>query len=168
MDCKHINGSVFFPLSKGQVGICDYPDWVKYVNGKNWTARPLNRKNRTIYHAKTNFKKPDGKYTTIYLHRLIMDCPKGLVVDHINLNGLDNRRSNLRICSNRENILNTKSKKYSNLPGVTMNKGEWAMQWEQRLAGPYDTELEAFYAYKEIALEAGVNPDFLDESKYIN
>jgi hypothetical protein len=59
-----------------------------------------------------------------YLHRLIMECPEGYVVDHINKNGLDNRKSNLRIVSVRDNTrasiscLNNKS----GCPGVHWNK----------------------------------------------
>jgi len=43
---------------------------------------------------------------TVYLHRLITGAPKGAYVDHINHDGLDNRRTNLRICSNRQNMRN--------------------------------------------------------------
>lgn len=41
------------------------------------------------------------------LHRHIMNCPKSLYVDHINGNRFDNRKSNLRICTNQENCFNT-------------------------------------------------------------
>ena len=45
------------------------------------------------------------------LHRLIVNCPKGKVVDHINGNTLDNRKENLRICSKLENQYNQKKHK---------------------------------------------------------
>ena len=56
------------------------------------------------FHIKDLTKK-DGR-TTIGLHRWILNCEKGLQVDHINHNTLDNRRCNLKICTQLENANN--------------------------------------------------------------
>lgn len=46
----------------------------------------------------------------VYLHRLIMGFPKGKDVDHINHDCLDNRRSNLRVCTRSENLANARAR----------------------------------------------------------
>lgn len=56
------------------------------------------------FHIKDSTKK--DKRTTIGLHRWILNCPKGLQVDHINHNTLDNRKCNLKICTQLENANN--------------------------------------------------------------
>ena len=56
------------------------------------------------FHIKDKTKK-DGR-TTIGLHRWIMNSPKGMQVDHINRNTLDNRKCNLKICTQLENANN--------------------------------------------------------------
>lgn len=62
--------------------------------------------------------KIDNK--TVYLHRFVTNPSKNKQVDHINGNGLDNRQSNLRICSSAQNSRNTKPRKNSSgYKGVT-------------------------------------------------
>ena len=67
----------------------------------------------------------DKKQSTLLLHRLIMNCPKDKIVDHINHNTLDNRKINLRICTRAENSYNQlkpTTKKTSIYKGVFWNK----------------------------------------------
>lgn len=54
------------------------------------------------------------KRIRIHLHRLIMECPQNMVVDHINHNGLDNRKENLRICNQKTNTRNRKTSSHIN------------------------------------------------------
>lgn len=63
---------------------------------------------------------------TLKLHRLIMNCPRDKVIDHINHDTLDNRKQNLRICSRFENQQNLRSCK-SGHPGVYFKRtrGKW-------------------------------------------
>lgn len=56
------------------------------------------------YNRKTIATKINKK--SVYLHRFIMDCPSDKVIDHINHNRLDNRKNNLRICTQKENMNN--------------------------------------------------------------
>jgi hypothetical protein len=59
-------------------------------------------------YAIRNTKMKFGKRTTIFMHRIITNCPKGKDVDHINMNGLNNQKYNMRVCKRSQNITNDK------------------------------------------------------------
>ena len=110
---------VFIELNHKHLGkmitIIDYEDFEK-INQYN-TTWFIGYKNGHIDGIKT---KVQINYirTPIWLHRLIMDCPDGLVIDHINGNTLDNRKKNLRIVTKEENATNLSSIS-NNLSGYT-------------------------------------------------
>lgn len=91
----------------------------------------------------------------ILLHRLIMDCPKNMQVDHKNGNTLDNRRCNLRICTQSENNRNTKKRRdnTSGYKGVSWNKNrkKWvaiiSINSKHCALGYFTTKEEAYTVY---------------------
>jgi hypothetical protein len=93
----------------------------------------------------------------VLLHRLLMDDPEGMVIDHINHNGLDNRKCNLRICTNQENICNCEIPKNnkSGCKGVywAKDKQKWTVQItinnKTKYIGRYENLEDAIKARQE-------------------
>jgi hypothetical protein len=75
-------------------------------------------------YAKRNPRKCDATTKRILMHRVILNTPDGLDTDHINGNGLDNRRRNLRAVTHAENLSNTKAYRNNStgFKGVTFHK----------------------------------------------
>ena len=97
----------------------------------------------------------------VYLHRLVMNAPKGLVVDHINRDRADCRRANLRLANRAGNALNAKKKKcraahgkYSRHVGVAWNDGckRWVATYRGKYLGVFVDEDSAALAYNAAAL----------------
>jgi hypothetical protein len=88
----------------------------------------LLRKYKWYLNRINNFVYADTGSNSLYMHRLLMDVVhiKNIYVDHINHNRLDNRRKNIRVCSNMENSRNQikQSGRSSNIIGVSWNKGK--------------------------------------------
>ena len=82
---------------------------------------------------------------TYRLHRLIMNCPEGMVVDHLNGDRLDNRKCNLRICTQLEN-----AKNIHNVKGYCYDKAKkkYMVRYNRKYYGRYETEEEAKRAYQ--------------------
>lgn len=97
------------------------------------------------------------------LHRVIAGAKKGDVVDHINRNKLDNRRSNLRLVTQSQNTFNSPKRKgtKSIYRGVTKSKsGTWVANYRMRHIGCFKTEIEAARAYDATVLADG-NADYV-------
>ena len=103
-----------------------------------------------------------GKQKTQLMHRLITNCPDDMEVDHINHDKLDNRKSNLRVCSSSENSHNQKMQtkvKSSRFKGVYFNKN--ANKWQAQIKlddknkylGLFTNEIDAAIAYNVAAIE---------------
>jgi hypothetical protein len=111
-------------------------------------------------YAKTEIWK--GGRKKIYMHQLIMGT-KGTkyLVDHKNCNGLDNRRSNLRICDNSGNGANRRivSNNTSGMKGVSWNMqaGKWRVKvvknGRDHHCGYFDDLIEGAKAYDKKAIE---------------
>jgi hypothetical protein len=93
------------------------------------------------------------------MHRLILDAQPGQIVDHVNYNGLDNRRINIRLCTSGQNSMNTRcfaSWKTSKFKGVHIREnGNWraAIRVNGKLLniGTYPTQELAAAAYNSKA-----------------
>lgn len=83
----------------------------------------------------------DGKKQTIRMHRLIARTPEGMVTDHINHNTLDNRRSNLRVCTQSDNMRN-RTDQGKGYWYQKQNKN-WVVEILGKHVGCFETEEEA-------------------------
>ena len=138
-------------LTRGKVSIIDAAD-VHLIEGKNWQAKPcLN----TFYANRS--ASINGEKVTTSIHRVLMSPPDGLMVDHIDGNGLNNRRSNLRITTASQNQSNRRHQNTEkSLPkGVSFHKqtGKWSARITKNGAvhwlGLFDDPPTAHAAYRE-------------------
>ena len=103
-------------LTQGYFATVDDEDYERISRFKWCVLRKKNEIN--IYAKRLSHKKEGGKKRTILMHRFILGTPSNeLVVDHINGNGLDNRRKNLRIVTGHINNLNRRGPTKNNRSG---------------------------------------------------
>lgn len=107
-------------LTQGKYALVDNEDFLMLSEHSWYIHKTTNPKN---FYARTNVK---GIKKNFYMHRMIMNFPKGKEIDHINGNKLDNRKSNLRICTRQENGRNINYiKSTSGYRGVYKAKKRW-------------------------------------------
>lgn len=110
-------------LSQGQYAIVDAEDY-EWLSTYTWWAQY--DPSIDNYYVRTQVKRASKDWPCIPMHRMIMGLEQGdsRVVDHVNRNTLDNRRSNLRIATRWENALNKgiTSRNTSGYKGVQWRK----------------------------------------------
>jgi hypothetical protein len=138
------------PLNHGYVTLVDDEDVGKVSIG-TWRLR----RNKNALYAVRSLRK--GGHRTLYLHRFILDPPPHLEVDHINGNGLDNRRANLRLCTHERNCKNIskQARGRSRFRGVRWDKkiSRWLVSCQGAYIGCFKDETEAARAYNSAASE---------------
>ena len=143
-------------LTQGQVALVDDEDYERLNQFKWYVAKVRNSR-----YARRHFCGLQGKKAIKAMHHEIMGMPpQKLMMDHVNGDGLDNRRENLRFVSRRQNAQNRVFwKSTSEYPGVSWypRYKKWVariqVNYKQKNLGYFVNEREAFDAYKQ-AVEA--------------
>jgi hypothetical protein len=145
-------------LTQGQWALVDDEDY-EFLNQWKWYAH---KRGNTYYAVRGNKNKIKDNINTISMHREIVILSPNMEVDHIDGNGLNNQKYNLRICFHNENMLN-QGKRNSRNPsskyiGVFMIKSKykdkeyfyWTAQitlnGRKKYLGTFKTELDAAIA----------------------
>lgn len=140
-------------LQKGIVALVDDGDY-EYLNQFKWHS--IRKKEYTRYVIRHLWR--NGKRTTTTMHQDILNPPFGMVSDHINGNGLDNQRGNLRVCMASNNCMNRKPQNgSSSYKGVSLHTkgGKWAARIKTKgkiyNLGHFESEIEAAIVYNNAA-----------------
>ena len=150
------------PLSKGYVALVDDVDYDRVISAGPWHAVVCNR---GVY-AKHSEYLGSGRQIAIPMHRFILQIenPK-IQVDHRDHNGLNNQRTNLRICTRRRNNRNRRPPRTtstgeiptSSYKGVCRDRQRWRALLRREGAsfhcGCFTSEIDAALAYDQKAEE---------------
>lgn len=149
--------SKYINLTQGKQAIVDDEDFESLLRYK-WHT---NKNNNTHYAIHAYKDKKTKKSKKIKMHRLIMNPTKHQEIDHKDGDGLNNQRSNLRICTGSQNNMNSKKRKNcsSKFKGVCWTRND--KKWRTRIIvdkkeialGCFLKEIEAAKAYDKAAVK---------------
>jgi len=151
------NEVVNIVLESGSI-LLNYRDLYLFSKYKFYVVQERGQSKYVIANDKT-------KNTTRSLHNLIMNPPEGMEVDHINRDGLDNRRQNLRIVTHCENQNNLPKRKdsTSKYHGVYFEnkRSKWVTYVNfngiRKTIGRFNSEIQAAIAYNNAIIKMGIN-----------
>lgn len=146
------------PLSRGCFSKVDDSDF-EFLKQYKWTASRSGKYGCRAVRAFSVLKGKKASTIPILMHRVIMMCPNGFEVDHVDGDGLNNQKNNLRICSHSQNMRNRrqKSQMSSKYKGVSWVKkhGKWLgrLQVGGKIVfnSYFDSQEAAAIAYNESA-----------------
>lgn len=144
-------------LTRGAQAIVDDEDFEELSKYKwNFNGRYATRQSKMK-------GSEDGKQHPILMHRQIMCAPKGITVDHINCNKLDNRKCNLRFATMRQQNINQpkrtgarclhKGVYWREPDGKKRKVGHWRVVVDKKETAPIETFEEAVALYRKLAEE---------------
>ena len=143
------------PLTRGKYAIVDPEDYCSLIEYKWYPCRS----GGTFYARRGRRRDDDSSDFSTQMHRHIIKAPPGMVIDHINHNGLDNRKANLRIATQRQNSRNCRKlkKASSKYKGVCWHKQ--FKKWHARIVvnrrqislGCFNNEIHAAKTYDNAA-----------------
>lgn len=144
-------------LSQGKVALVDDADY-DWLNQWKWTAvsGKNSKGNGGGFYA---IRRKRWMTKNIIMHRVILNAPNGLEVDHINGDGLNNTRSNLRLCTHNQNTWNrtVKNKNKFGYTGISKRgnrfRAEIRCHGKKIMIGTFENVIDAAKAYDKKAQE---------------
>lgn len=150
--------TVLIPITKGYSTLIDDEDYER-VSPFLWSANVM----RNGVYVQRSIRE-NKRRVTVFLHRFILNAPRGVMVDHADGNPLNNTRANIRLCSASQNSANARfvrnetgfrGVQFMNRPNYQSRPYSARLKWQKKylFLGYFDTAVKAAEAYDAKAKE---------------